>query len=84
MGFKDKLIHELTALDMREAKSKQHNPYAIAHYLRAADEVIDLIEHGIAPERAFSRVYIPTRGMRTVARHLGLKLDVIKGNWTIL
>lgn len=76
MTFHDKLIHELTALDQREAKRSGHNPYAIAHYFRAAEGVVDA--------QSFADAFIPTKGMHRVARNLRLPLDVQAGRWVFL
>jgi hypothetical protein len=71
--FHTKLVNELTALDRREAKGKAHNPWALGHYLSAAK--------GVTDSASFARAFIPTRGMHTVAKRLGLGLDVERGNW---
>ena len=79
---KAKLISELTQMDERDRTKKGFNPYALGMYFQAADSVFELIADGATPEHAFSDCFTPTRGMHRVARNLGLKLDVQKGNWT--
>lgn len=73
MTFHDRLIHELTTLDRRESRRPGYNPYALAIYFRAAE--------GVTDADSFRRAFLPTRGMHTVARRLGLGLDVERGCW---
>ena len=51
MNTKDKLVSLLTQWDMRQARRKHHNPYALGIYLQQADRVIIDIDLG-ASERA--------------------------------
>lgn len=87
--FRTRLVHELTALDAREAAAETRrrlrvNIYRIAHYLRAADDVMTaLMTRGQTAERAFADAFVATRGMHTVARRLGLNLDVAHGEWIV-
>ncbi len=77
----DRLICELTMLDAREAKRPHHNPYAIAHYFRAADGVREDVEAGADPGEAFAAAFTPTRGNHGIAKRLDLGLDVQRGQW---
>ena len=81
MDFRTKLISELTQMDERDSKRPHHNRYAIGMYLEAAGFVVAAIEDGVAPEKAFAEAFNPTRGMHRVARNLGLRLDVQRGQW---
>ena len=82
MDFRTKLISELTQLDAREARrDPRPNPYRLGIYMNAAQDVIDSIADGATMEDAFADVFTPSRGMHTVARRLGLRLDVERGNW---
>lgn len=88
MTFRQRLVHELTELDRREVREETRrripsNPYRLAHYLRAADDVIEDVMNGDSEAGAFARRFVPTRGMHTVARHLGLPLDVQRGKWVV-
>lgn len=71
-----KLKMELTSLDIRESKLKHHNPYALGHYLVAAEKVTNL--------KTFIKAFNPTRGLHSVAKKLNLPLNVVKGQWVIL
>ena len=73
MTFHDRLIHELTKMDERDSKKKSYNPYALAQYFQAAENVIDAA--------TFAKVFIPTRTMHTISKRLNLGLDVDHGNW---
>ena len=73
MTFHEKLIVELTRLDMKESKKKSWNQFALALYIKAAKNVTDSL--------SFSEAFNPTQGMHTVAQKLKLNLDVAQGNW---
>jgi len=75
MTFHDKLIHELTVLDTREAMKPGFNPYALAQYFEAAE--------GVTDAASFAAAFNPTRGMHRIARALNLNLDVENGRWII-
>ena len=70
-----RLLMALSALDEREAKRPGHNPYALALYFEAADDVHDA--------RSFADAFTPSRGMDRVARSLGLDLSVDRGRWVL-
>ncbi len=76
MDFQARLTHELTALDIRESKRERSpNIYRLGHYLEAAE--------GVTDAASFAKAFNPTRGMNTVARKLGLGLDVNRGRWVL-
>jgi len=52
MDIKSKLICAVTEHVLRMEKRKCHNPYALAHYLRAVNEVMEDIEAGMSPKLA--------------------------------
>lgn len=86
MTLRLRLISELTQLDQREEANERKrrypvNYYRLGHYLGAGDEVADAVDTGIDPATAFAQHFTPTRGMHTVARRLGLTLDVERGRW---
>lgn len=83
MEFRERLIHELTVADRGEAGKAGWNPYALGHYFRAADDVITGIGNGATPEAAFADAFNATRTMHRVARALGLKLNVVRGEWEV-
>jgi hypothetical protein len=76
----------LTQLDDREGRHElkrygRVNIHRIALYLQAADRVRDRVARGEAPGSAFAEEFTPTRGMHTIAKKLGLGLDVQRGQW---
>ena len=73
--FRARLISELTELDRRERRRPGWNPNALGMYFAAAETVTDAA--------TFAAAFVPTRGMHTVARRLGLALDVDRGQWVI-
>ena len=73
MNFHDKLIQLLTAYDRRQSKTKHYNPYALPQYFKAAEGVIDA--------QTFADSFTPTGPMHTIAKRLGLNLDVVRGQW---
>lgn len=84
--FSVRLISELTQLDARESKAEirrrlRPNVYRLGIYLGAAHDVLDAIDAGTEPADAFTQSFVPTGGMRTIAKHLGLALDVARGQW---
>ena len=83
VSFREQMGVELMRQDQREWHHKNHNHYAIAHYLAAADRCEESISKGQPKEHAFSDYFNPTRGMHRVAKALGLKLDVERGQWII-
>lgn len=86
-SFRYQLVSELTQLDARESRRERiTNIYRLGHYLGAADDMIALMEdrEGVTAELAFMRVFTATRGMHTVAKRLGLALDVQRGEWVAL
>ena len=81
LPFDRALVHELTTLDREESTRKGWNPYALAHYLRAAEDVAVAVAAGVDRESAFADAFTPCRGMHKVAQRLGLRLDVQRGAW---
>ena len=73
MDFHTKLIMLLTELDHRQSKRKGWNCYALPQYFAAAETVTDA--------KSFADAFCPTRGMHSIARKLGLGLNVEKGVW---
>lgn len=70
MNTKAKLVHALTQHDIRQSSRKCHNPYALAHYLRLADDIAEAIDKGEAPRAAAcSRCH--DRVLAVVLRALG-------------
>lgn len=51
------LIHAATAYDIKEAKKKYHNHYALAQYLMRIDEVEDDIAMGAKPRSALMAAF---------------------------
>ena len=76
LDFHTRLIHELTALDKRQSTKRGYNPNALGIYFQAAENVTDA--------KSFANAFTPTRGMHTVAKKLGLPLDVERGDWVLL
>lgn len=83
MTMHQKLVSLLTQLDAREQK-KDYNIYRIGHYLRAAQNFSAAVSKGQSPEAAFADIFAPARSMHTIARKLGLHLDVQRDRWIIL
>ena len=81
MGALDALPHELTTLDRHESKRRGWNPYALGHYLGAAEQVRADVLAGDSLTDAFCRHFTPTRGMHSVAKRLGLPVDVRNCDW---
>ena len=79
--FRTRLVSELTQADQRQSTRKGHNPYALALYLQAADNVMREIADGQSPDFAFREYFTPSREMHKVARNLNLGLDVDRGQW---
>ena len=83
LPFRDALMHELTTLDREESGRRGWNPYALGHYLRAADDVAEAIAAGATPAAAFADAFTACRGMHKVARALRLPLGVDAGHWVV-
>ncbi len=81
MAFGDALAHELTTQDRRESTTRGYNPHALGIVLGAAQDVVDAVAKGASPIDAFADAFCATRGMHSVARRLGLALDVKAGRW---
>lgn len=75
------LVNEITTQDRRDSVRKGYNRYALGIMLGAAQECTAEIEAGKRPEDAFAEHFTPTRGNHGIARRLGLKLDVQRGQW---
>ena len=83
MNFKDRLIHELIALDQKQSAKKGYNRFALAIYLQAADSCAEMVDSGITQVTAFTDCFTPCREMHGIAKRLGLALDVDRGQWWI-
>lgn len=75
LNFHDKLIHLLTAYDMRQSKTKHYNPNALALYFIAAK--------GVTDAQTFAASFTPSGPMHTIAKKLDLGLDVDRGHWVL-
>lgn len=74
----------LTELDRKESARERHpNIYRIGLYFQAARDVANTIAAGVSPEVAFADTFTPSRGMHSIARALGLKLNVDRGRWVL-
>lgn len=82
------LVSLLTEYDRKEEErarkaKRYHNPYAIAHYFRAANEIEERVKNGENPTLVFSQVFCPARFTHSISKKLGLGLDVNRGLWVI-
>ncbi len=75
LNFHDGLIHLLTELDRRNSKRMDHNPNALGLYFEAAE--------GVTDAKSFSEAFTPSGPMHTIAKKLGLGLDVHRGRWVL-
>lgn len=73
MSLHDRLIHELTQLDIKNSKRKGYNPFALGIYFGAAEDVVDA--------KTFTDAFTPTRGTHAIARKIFGNLDVARGEW---
>lgn len=46
------LVHAVTQYDVRQARGKRYNPYAMGQYLRRVDDICEDIAAGAAPRDA--------------------------------
>ena len=51
------LVHAATQYDMRQAKGKRYNPYALAQYFKRIDEVENDIANGATPRAALMAAF---------------------------
>lgn len=51
------LVHAATQYDIRQARGKRHNPYALGQYLMRIDEVTADIDAGAAPRDALAAAF---------------------------
>jgi hypothetical protein len=79
-SFRTRLISELTQLDQRESR-RYPNMYRLGLYLEAGQATAEAVDKGADAHLAFADHFMPPRGMHTIARHLGLPLDVQRGRW---
>lgn len=79
--FGRKLAHLVTEQDRAASKRRGYNPYALGIMLGAAHECEAAVTAGERPEVAFAEHFTPTRENHTMARKLGLLLDVQHGQW---
>jgi hypothetical protein len=56
MDLKTKLIMAVSAYDQKQSKRRGYNHYALGHYFRAIDEVIELVAAGYTPREAIYNV----------------------------
>jgi hypothetical protein len=62
-------------MDRKASTRRGYNPYALAQYFEAAQDVTDAA--------SFAEAFNATREMHGVARRLGLGLDVERGAWVL-
>lgn len=55
--MKNKLIHLVTQWDVKQSKTKHHNPYALGIYMQAVDTVMAEIEKGKALDAALEAAF---------------------------
>lgn len=55
--IKTALIHAATRYDVRQARGKRYNCYALAQYFMRIDEVCDDIERGAEPRQALTAAF---------------------------
>jgi len=83
MTFHNRLISELTQSDTRASRRKYHNPNALGLYFEAAEKVQADIAAGVTPARSFSERFTPIGPMLTVAKKLGLNLEIKGSFWNV-
>lgn len=79
--FRNKLVHEITAVDRKNSTKKGYNPYALGIMFGAVDSMFEEIANGQSYESAFQEHFTPTRDNHGIAKRLGLNLDVQRGQW---
>ena len=72
---KTKLAMEITSQDRRDSKKKWYNIHALPLMLQASD--------GVTDTRSFMDAFTPTRENNSIAKKLGLGLDVQRGRWVM-
>lgn len=85
MTFRDNLVSELTQLD--ERKRRTDNKTWNCHFLGLALQAIHGVEQDSdnqTNEELFTNAFTPSREMHRVAKKLGLRLDVDRGQWVHL
>lgn len=70
-----KLIQQIVQQDRRDSKKKWYNIHALPIMLKAAEKVTDT--------ESFMDRFTPTRSNNSMARKLGLGLDVKSGRWVM-
>jgi hypothetical protein len=55
--IRDTLIHAVTRYDRKQEGKRGHNPYALAHYFRGVDNVMDLIASGASTRTALVKCF---------------------------
>jgi hypothetical protein len=86
LPFPQRVLHALTALDekKRSRRSKSWNPYFLGIVCRDALPALEEdLANGRTEAEAFAFAFTPAREMHTVARKLGLGLDVDRGRWVL-
>lgn len=71
--IRDKLVSAVTQYDMRQAKRKGHNIYALGHYFKAIDNVESDVDNGASLARALYDNF-SDRLLSAVERAVGLPL----------
>lgn len=79
--FGIKLANLVTEQDRKASGKRNYNRYALGIMLNAANECVAEIEAGSSPEDSFSDHFTPTRENHAIAKALGLRLDVQRGQW---
>jgi hypothetical protein len=71
--IRDKLVSALTQYDMKQAKKKYHNIYALGLYFKALDNVETAVDNGTSIHRALYDNF-SDRLLSALERKLGLPL----------
>lgn len=82
--FGGRLGHYVTEQDIKASKRKGYNPYALGIMLGAAHDCEAAVAAGTSEAAAFADHFTPTRENHTMARRLGLALDVQRGRWVTI
>lgn len=74
-----KLLHALTAYDIKQSKKRGHNPYALAHYCRGIQTTANHCDHGAELRIAILNVFTD-RLLDIVLKALDLPTSTIDEN----
>ena len=69
-----KLLNILTEYDKKQSTKRNYNRYALAHYCRAIDEVMEAVDGGTSIETALKVGFCGSL-LRHVAKKLGLTVQ---------